>query len=125
MPTIRWGSEGFQDAKRWPQLPSGTVRAGYPIRKSDDRYLPIALWSIGMACSQIDADPDNEPPPQPGLFQEMAFALQMEKKPEREWTAYEKRRMRQFDARIASLLSCTAEEGRRRACREIALRSRK
>jgi hypothetical protein len=47
--TFKWGSAGYEDARRWPLLPVGTITAGDPIPASD----PRRVWII-LAC-QITA----------------------------------------------------------------------
>jgi hypothetical protein len=32
-PSVKWGSEGIKDARRWPLLPLGTIAAGEPVRE--------------------------------------------------------------------------------------------
>ena len=45
----KWGAHGFEDALRWPRLPSGTMAAGDPIPPHDERQLLIALRDIAFA----------------------------------------------------------------------------
>ena len=39
---LRWGSAGYEDAQRWPLLPSGMMTAGDPIPDNDPRR-----WWLG------------------------------------------------------------------------------
>jgi hypothetical protein len=108
--SLRWGGAGFEDAGRWPLLPSGIMTAGDPISDLDERR----LWLI-LFCMMTDPIPDfandlsrqdeencshgdNDP-----LFEDMLFALDLDGKPEKEWSRYEKRRMRKLSERISRL----------------------
>jgi hypothetical protein len=53
--TLTWGSAGYEDARRWPLLPLGTMTAGEPIPKWDARR----LWII-MNCQITVPMPDVE-----------------------------------------------------------------
>ena len=44
--TLGWGSTGYDDARRWPLLPAGTIMAGDPIPDLDARRLWIILVCI-------------------------------------------------------------------------------
>lgn len=109
---LRWASDGFEDARRWPLLPSGVMTAGDPIPDNDPRQLWLTLF-----CMMTEGDPiqafehrvswekeenrshrDNDP-----LLEDMCFALDLDGKPEEEWSGYEKRRMRKFSERISRL----------------------
>jgi hypothetical protein len=39
----KWGSCGLQEARRWPELPRGTMGAGDPISKNDLRLIELGL----------------------------------------------------------------------------------
>lgn len=107
--TLGWGSTGCEDAQRWPLLPAGTIMAGEPIPDLDARRLWISLFCIltqppldfedlsredEEICSQGDKDP---------LLEGIGLALDLERKPEGEWSAYEKRRMRRLSKWISRL----------------------
>jgi len=107
----KWGSAGFEDARRWPLLPSGMMTAGDPIPDNDPRQLWLALFCIVMKGDPIQAFerlsrekeenyslPDNDP-----LLEDICFALDLDGKPEEEWSGYEKRRMRKLSERISRL----------------------
>jgi hypothetical protein len=83
--------------------------AGEPIPDLDARRLWIILVCIitepfpdleelsredEEICSQRDKDP---------LLEDIGLALDLERKPEGEWSAYEKRRMRRLSERISRL----------------------
>jgi hypothetical protein len=107
--TLAWGSAGYDDARRWPLLPAGTIMAGEPIRDLDPRRLWIALFCIikqpfidFAELSREDADirsPGDKDP----LLEGIALALDLERKPEGEWSTYEKRRMRRLSEQISRL----------------------
>jgi hypothetical protein len=105
--TLRWGSAGFKDARRWPLLPVGTITAGDPIPDSDPRRLWIILYckitapfpDLKDLCrkdekirSHRERDPD---------LQDLYLAADLDGKPESKWSAYEKRRMRKLSERIS------------------------
>jgi hypothetical protein len=108
--TLRWGSAGFEDARRWPLLPLGTMTAGNPIPELDPRQTWLILFCMltepGLDferklsrgdeehCSDRDKDP---------LLEDILFSLDLDEKPEAEWSRYEKRRMRKLLDRISRL----------------------
>jgi len=109
---LRWGSDGFEDARRWPLLPAGTMTAGDPIPDIDPRRMWLALFCIVTTAipnfvntllrsreeeknlSHHYSDP---------LLEDINFALDLDGKPEDEWSRYEKRRMRKLSERISRL----------------------
>jgi hypothetical protein len=102
---LRWGSHGFEAAQQWPLLPWGTMTAGDPIPRGDERQMMIALSAVPCPSShQIKADSESQlPRPCPPLVRDIEFALDLGDKPEEQWTRYERRRMRQLEQRIARL----------------------
>ncbi len=103
----RWGSTGYRDAWRWPLLPWGMMTTGDPIPHNDPRRLRLNLL---QACIVLEGDPiaafgkrffrkkrenlferDNDP-----FIEEILFALDLDGKPEEEWSPYEMRRMRKI-----------------------------
>ncbi len=97
---VSWGSDGLAQARQWPRLPCGTMSAGDPIPELDVRQVEIAVSSIALPFSQIEYDPYAEPEPEPPLppfARLLLLALDLENKPEDEWTRYEKRRMRELE----------------------------
>src|SRR5262249_46460749 len=44
--TLKWGSAGYEDARRWPLLPLGVMTAGNPIPDSSERLLWITLFCM-------------------------------------------------------------------------------
>ena len=52
---LRWGSAGFEDARRWPLLPSGVMTAGDPIPDNDPRQLWLTLFCIMTVGDPIQA----------------------------------------------------------------------
>jgi hypothetical protein len=105
--TLRWGSAGLEDARRWPLLPLGTITAGDPITESDPRRLWIILF-----CMITEPFPELEDlfredqgtrREMDRLLQDVFLALDLDRKPESKWSAYEKRRMRKLSERISRL----------------------
>jgi hypothetical protein len=107
--TLRWGSAGLEDARHWPLLPVGTIMAGDPIPESD----PRRLWII-MFCMITEPFPDFEDlfrkdkgsgshREMDHLLQDVFLALDLDRKSESKWSAYEKRRMRKLFERISRL----------------------
>ena len=104
-----WGSDGYEDARRWPLLPLGTMTAGDQIPELDGRQ----LWlSIFCRMKEPAFDPEqwreayrlleeliiDDP-----LLREIAFLLDLKEKPEEEWSRYEKRRVRKLVEWISRL----------------------
>jgi hypothetical protein len=107
--TLRWGSAGLEDARRWPLLPVGTITAGDPIPESDSRRLWIVLF-----CMITEPFPELEDLfredegtrshcEMDRLLQDVFLALDLDRKPKSKWSAYEKRRMRKLFQRISCL----------------------
>jgi hypothetical protein len=107
--TLRWGSAGLEDARRWPLLPIGTITAGDPIPESDPRRLWIILWcmitepfpdleELSREEEEIRSHREMDP-----LLQDLLLAADLDGKPESKWSAYEKRRMRKLAERISRL----------------------
>jgi hypothetical protein len=109
---LTWGSAGYKDALRWPLLPSGVMTAGDPIPDNDPRQLWLTLFCIMTVGDPIQAFENrlsrekeenrshraNDP-----LLKDIFFALNLDGKPEEEWSGYEKRRMRKLSERISRL----------------------
>jgi hypothetical protein len=105
---LRWGSAGYEDARRWPLLPVGTMMAGDPIPDLDPRRLWIIpfcmLTEPTLDFADILSRKDKETPShRDPLIEDMLLALDLDKKPEKEWSRYEKRRMRKLSERISRL----------------------
>ncbi|MGA7452501.1 MAG: hypothetical protein WBW73_14845 [Rhodoplanes sp.] len=106
---LAWGSAGYDDARRWPLLPLGTIMAGELIPDLDARRLWIALICIitkpfldFAELSREDEDIRSQKDTDP-LLEDIGLALDLERKPEGEWSAYEKRRIRRLTERISRL----------------------
>ena len=93
---LKWGSEGFEDARRWPRLPLGMMTAGDPIPTGplkvgdpipdfDDRRVWIAYWQT------TDPVPDHH-----NVGDDVKFVEDLAARPESEWSHYETRRMRRL-----------------------------
>ena len=107
--TLAWGSAGYDDARRWPLLPVGTIMAGEPIPDLDARRVWIALICImtkpfldfaELFREDEDIRSQNDTDP---LLEDIGLVLDLERKPEGEWSAYEKRRIRRLTERISRL----------------------
>jgi hypothetical protein len=100
----KWGEQGYEDARRWPKLPYGTLIAGDVIPRIDTRQVMIALLSIPPPINLPVEEPDPQPSgPDSLLYQDIIFALELGDKPEEELTRYERRRMRRLKAAIDRL----------------------
>jgi hypothetical protein len=106
-----WGGAGYDDARRWPSLPKGTISAGDAIPDADPRH----LWII-LACviTVPIPDPDefnriNEEYrarcEENAYLQDLLLFLDLEEKPECEWSTYERRCMR----RLLKRISCSSQ----------------
>jgi hypothetical protein len=99
---LKWGSEGFEDARRWPLLPLGVMTAGDPIPTEylklgdptpdfDDRRVWIAFWQTTDPIPEYEyRSPDRH------VNQDLEFVLDLAARPESEWSQYEMRRMRRL-----------------------------
>jgi hypothetical protein len=107
--TLRWGSAGYEDARRWPLLPIGMITAGHPIPESDPRRLWISVWcmttepfpkleDLSRKEEKIRSHREMDPLPQ-----DLLLAADLDEKPKSKWSAYEKRRMRKLAERISRL----------------------
>jgi hypothetical protein len=108
---LRWGSDGYEDARRWPLLPSGIMTAGDPIPDIDPRQLWLALFCINTTpippdfLDTLSQEKDilcgNDPLYNDPVYKDISFALRLDGKPEEEWSRYEKRRMRKISERFS------------------------
>ena len=108
---LPWGSGGYEEALRWPLLPSGTMTAGDPIPAIDPRQVWLALRCIITTpipdfLDKLSQEEDilsycgNDPFYNDPLYEDIVFALRLDRKPEEEWSRYEKRRLRKLSERI-------------------------
>jgi hypothetical protein len=108
---FKWGGAGYDDARRWPSLPQGTISAGDSIPISDPRQ----LWII-LACVITVPIPDGEELDriieqdrvrceENAHLQELLLFLDLEEKPESEWSRYERGRIR----RLLKRMYCSSE----------------
>jgi hypothetical protein len=110
-PTTRWGSAGYEEARRWPLIPSGMMAAGDPIPDSDERRLWLFVCCMiteggtfadyGDSLFQVDEEIPS-PSAEVHLLDDISLALDLDGKPESEWSRYEKRRMRKLSEWISS-----------------------
>jgi len=116
LPTIskrlRWGSAGYEDARRWPLLPLGMMRAGESIPDNDPRRSWLDLFCIVVPGDPIKAFEDRDsqerrenrsPHDNDPLVDGLCFFLDLNGKPEEEWSGYEKRRVRKPFEQISRL----------------------
>ena len=105
--TLKWGSAGLEDARRWPLLPVGTITAGDLIPESDPRRLWIILFcmitepfpelkDLFREDEEFRSHREMDP-----LLSDLFLALDSDRKPESKWSAHEKRRMRRLSERIS------------------------
>jgi hypothetical protein len=99
---LKWGSEGFEDSRRWPRLPLGMMSAGDPIPTGplkwgdpmtdfDDRRVWIAYWQTK------DPDPDLKYPSHyRDVNDDVKFVEDLAARPENEWSNHETRRIRRL-----------------------------
>jgi hypothetical protein len=106
---LRWGSAGFEDARRWPLLPSGVMTAGNPITDNDPRQLwliPFCIMTVGDPIQafenrlSLEKEETRYRAIDP-LIDDIFFALNLDGKPEEEWSGYEKRRIRRLAERFS------------------------
>jgi hypothetical protein len=109
---LRWGSAGYESARRWPLLPSGVMTAGDPIPNNDPRQLWLILFcnmAVGDPIQALEArlsrekEEDCSHCANDPFLEAIIFALNLDGKPEEEWSGYEKRRMRKLAERISCL----------------------
>ena len=103
---LSWGSAGYEEARRWPLLPSGVVQAGDPIPRNDARWIwIIAFCEIIVPILDEDTllQPDEEYRSQPvdPILESLSLLLDLESNPEREFSRYEKRRLRKAYERLS------------------------
>jgi hypothetical protein len=106
--TMRWGSAGFEDARRWPMLPVGTITAGDPIPDLDPRRLWIIVaCMITLPFPKVDdlcrKDEEVSQCARDPHLQDLLLALDLDGKPESKWSSYERRRMRNLSKWISRL----------------------
>jgi hypothetical protein len=102
---IAWGSAGFDDARRWPLLPKGTIAAGDPIADIDVRRVTIALWCIPappFSDVQYLFRPKEEKLSRKGMdmLELFKMAIEEEQNPDKKWSSYEMSRARRLCKRI-------------------------
>jgi hypothetical protein len=96
---LSWGSAGYEEARRWPLLPSGLLEAGDPIPRNDSRWIwIIAFCEIIIPILDEDtflqADEEYRSEPVDPILEGLSLLLDLESNPERELSRYEKRRLR-------------------------------
>ena len=109
--TLKWGSAGYEQARSWPYLPTGTMTAGEPIPARDDRWLWI-IPACMITCHDFDVaekilfrEPEKNIHRKKDKFvDDLLLFLDLENKPEEEWSSYEKRRMRKLIERLNDMM---------------------
>jgi hypothetical protein len=126
MPRLIWGDAGFEEARRWPLLPSGTMTAGAPIPNIDWRQVWLAYFCVVSGSGDPIKDRHSFEEEQEEKFSstgnplldEMNRALPLilkeEANPDREWLPHEKRHIRRVAERLSRL---TAEARERKQSR--------
>ena len=115
---LSWGSAGFDDARRWPLIPSGTMTAGDPIPLIDWRQMWLAYFCVvtgGGDPIQAFRDRHSFEEEEKAKFcstgnpllDEMNRALplvsEIDANPDREWSPRERRHIRRVAERISHL----------------------
>jgi len=117
---LEWGSAGFDDARRWPSLPLETMTAGDPISHRDGRRLWIALACmmtqgdlsrLEYDSTQVKEETRSNQDGNLSLLDDMMFALDLDEKPEEEWSSRETRRMRKLSEQISLLETSSDRTG--------------
>jgi len=105
---LRWGSAGYEEARQWPLLPSGTMTAGDPIPDPDiegrwlcwltivfvTTFIPNFVDQLSRVEEENFIYRGSDP-----IMKEIFFILDLDRKPEEEWSPHEKRRVRKFSER--------------------------
>ena len=119
MPRLIWGDAGFEEARRWPLLPSGTMTAGAPIPNIDWRQVWLAYFCVVSGSGDPIKDRHSFEEEQEEKFTSTGNPLidevnraqplvsEIDARPDREWSPREKRHMRRVTERLSRL---TAEE---------------
>jgi hypothetical protein len=112
---LSWGDAGYQEARRWPLLPSGVMTAGDPIPNIDSRRVWLALFCMLTVGDPIQAFNGRLSVEEEETFCStgnplldrmnlaLPFVLKGEAHPDREWLPHEKRQMRRIVERITRL----------------------
>src|SRR5207253_2407057 len=105
----KWGSAGYEESRRWPLLPLGTMTDGDPVADEDARLWPLPLGMMKEAdtiphCedNRSQKDEDN-PSPEHDLIEDIKLALDVAGNPsrEKELSRYEKLRLRDLFRHIS------------------------
>jgi len=77
----KWGSAGYEESRRWPLLPLGTMTDGNPVADEDARLWPLPLGLMKEADSiphcednRSQKDEDN-PSPEHDLIEDIKLGL--------------------------------------------------
>jgi hypothetical protein len=106
---LNWGDGGYEDVRKWPLLPSGTITAGDPIPSDDWRQ----TWLIGFCMvkegdfvqavnERFSADEESIPSTGDVLLDEMLWATAIaDERTIDELPPYEKRRVLKLLDRVS------------------------
>jgi hypothetical protein len=103
---LSWGSAGYEEARRWPLLPTGILEAGDLIPPNDARW----IWIIAFCQTTVPildehtlalADEEYRSQPVDPILEGLSLILEMESNPERKLSRYEKRRLRKACERLS------------------------
>lgn len=119
---LPWGTDGYEDAKGWARLPSGTLTAGDPITDYWQQYRlvylckmtvgdPVQAFRDRFSGDKTEEIPSTGNPLIDELNRNHSLFSEIDATPEREWSPREKRHIRRVGERISHL---TAEDQKRK-----------
>jgi hypothetical protein len=99
---LKWGTAGYEESRRWPLLPSGTIKAGDPVSDEKARLWPFPLDMTEKAepTPELENDRSREEDFNSSagsdLVHDWNLALDLEEHPEmeNELSRYQKLRLR-------------------------------
>jgi hypothetical protein len=108
---LNWGDGGYEDMRKWPLLPSGTIAAGDPIPSNDGRriwLIPLCMVKEGDFAQALENgfSIEEEPILRTGdsLLDEMAWLFaNADERPIDELPPYERRRVLKLLDRVSRL----------------------
>jgi hypothetical protein len=104
---LRWGSVGYKEARQWPSLPYGTMTSGDSIPQNDERrvWISIACIATMPVINSVEdllrEDDEDSNVAEDPLVSDLMFLLDVDQKPENEWSGYERRRVRAIVERLS------------------------
>jgi hypothetical protein len=97
---LKWGSAGYDESRRWPLLPLGTMTDGDPVSDEDARLWPLPLMNKADTIADFEDNlsqkNDDNSSPTADLLEDMTLAMDLAENPEKEkeLSRYEKHRLR-------------------------------